>query len=600
MLSPAFLDELRARTSLSGLIGRTVKLQKAGNEHKACCPFHQEKTPSFWVNDQKAFYHCFGCGAHGDAIRFLTEARGLAFMDAVKELADAAGLELPAPTPAARAQAEREASLGEVVEQAAAWFRQQLGGIDGAGARAYLDKRGIGAEARAAFGIGFAPDSRGKLKAALAEAGEDRLVEAGLVIEVEGKERYDRFRGRLMIPIRDAKGRAIAFGGRILGDGEPKYLNSPETPLFDKGRTLFNLDRAGPASRRSGRLLVVEGYLDVIALDQAGIREAVAPLGTALTEHQLERLWRLVDEPILCFDGDKAGRRAAVRAAQRALPLLRPGKALAFALLPEGQDPDDLVRSGGPEAMEALLDAPVPLATLLYEAERDQVDLTRPELRAGLRAKLDELAGTCADRLVAEEFRRTFRELFFEEFGWKKTELRAIAGAIHRTGGNPAEELPRRTVRALLLGLSRHPRTLTRRAEDIACIRIDDPDLRRWRQVLVDATFRHPNLDVDAVEAILGTAVMPELLRFADVSDLRYRFTARTCDADEAVSQLDALISLLCGEREMSDQLAELDRAAIADDGSEWDAIEAARGPLRAGLRDLHEQMAEQASGEAI
>ncbi|RYY37848.1 MAG: DNA primase, partial [Sphingomonadales bacterium] len=468
LLSPAFLDELRHRTSLSALVGRTTRLTKAGNEWKACCPFHNEKTPSFWVNDDKAFYHCFGCGAHGDAIRWLTEAQGQSFMDAVKQLADGAGMELPAPDPVSRERAERAATLGEVVEQAATWFRQQLSGIEGAAARDYLDKRGIGAETRTAFGIGFAPDSRGKLKTALAAAGEDRLVETGLVIEVEGKERYDRFRGRLMIPIRDAKGRAIAFGGRIIGEGEPKYLNSPETPLFDKGRTLFNLDRAAPASRRTGRLLVVEGYLDAIALDQAGIREVVAPLGTALTEHQLERLWRMVDTPILCFDGDKAGRKAAVRAAGRALAALRPGKGLAFALLPQGQDPDDVVRAGGAAAMEALLGDTMPLATLLYEAERDAVDTSRPEARAGLRARLEELAGTATDRLIADEFRRTFRELFFEEFGWRKGELRTIAAALHQSGTSPSEALPHRYFRAALIGLGRVPELLCRRLEDVA------------------------------------------------------------------------------------------------------------------------------------
>jgi DNA primase len=322
-LSPAFLDELRARTSLSTLIGRTLKLQKAGREWKACCPFHNEKTPSFYVNDEKGFYHCFGCSAHGDAIRWLTDARGLSFMDAVKELADAAGMEVPAPDPKARERAERAAGLTEVTEAAARWFEEQLAGIEGGEARAYLDRRRIGEAARRRFRFGFAPDSRGKLKGALRALGTNRLVEAGLLIAPEGdsptgtgsaREPYDRFRGRLMIPIRDPRGRVIAFGGRILGSGEPKYLNSPDTPLFDKGRTLFNLDNAGPASRESGRILVVEGYMDVIALDQAGIGDAVAPLGTALTEGQIARLWRLVPCPVLCFDGDAAGQKAAAGA----------------------------------------------------------------------------------------------------------------------------------------------------------------------------------------------------------------------------------------------------------------------------------------------
>ena len=258
-LSAQFLDELRQRTSLSTLIGRSVKLVKAGREFKACCPFHNEKSPSFYVNDDKGFYHCFGCSAHGDAIRFLTEAKGLSFIDAVKELAQAAGMELPAPDPRAAERNEQHAGLYDVLTGAAAWFEEQLAGVEGAVARAYLHKRGISDRLAKAFGIGFAPDSRGKLKTALKGFGESRLIETGLLILVEEKEPYDRFRGRVMIPIKDARGRVIAFGGRVLDGGEPKYLNSPDTPLFDKGRTLFNLDRAGPASRKSGRIIVVEG-----------------------------------------------------------------------------------------------------------------------------------------------------------------------------------------------------------------------------------------------------------------------------------------------------------------------------------------------------
>jgi DNA primase len=353
-LSPAFLDELRARTLLSALIGKTVKLTKKGREFAACCPFHNEKTPSFYVNDEKAFYHCFGCGAHGDAIRWMTDQRGLPFMEAVKELAQTAGMELPAPDPRDAARNERAKSLHDVMAAAAAWFEEQYASLPGAAARAYVEKRGISEATRKAFGLGYAPDSKTGLRRALERFGDAMLVEAGLLIQVEDKEPYDRFRDRLMIPIRDPRGRVVAFGGRIIGQGEPKYLNSPDTPLFDKGRTLYNLDRAAPAARKANRMIVVEGYLDVIALAQAGIDEAVAPLGTALTEHQIERLWRQVDAPLLCFDGDGAGQKAAYRAATRALPGLAPGRSLAFLTLPSGQDPDDLVRSGGAKAFEAL------------------------------------------------------------------------------------------------------------------------------------------------------------------------------------------------------------------------------------------------------
>ncbi|HTG79583.1 MAG TPA: DNA primase, partial [Sphingomicrobium sp.] len=272
-LSPAWLDELRARTTLSGVIGPSVKLIKAGREFKACCPFHNEKTPSFTINDEKGFYHCFGCGAHGDAIRFLTDHRGLPFMDAVKELAGKAGMAVPAMDSKERERQERAVGLHEVMAEAQKWFADQLNGVEGGEARAYLEKRGITDRITQRFGIGYAPDARGKLKAALKKLGEDKLIDCGLIIQPEegGKESYDRFRGRVMIPIRDQRGRVIGFGGRILGAGEPKYLNSPETVLFDKGRTLYNIDRAGPASRQAKRLIVVEGYMDVIGLDRAGI-----------------------------------------------------------------------------------------------------------------------------------------------------------------------------------------------------------------------------------------------------------------------------------------------------------------------------------------
>ncbi|MFM8543246.1 MAG: DNA primase, partial [Chakrabartia sp.] len=282
-LSPAWLDELRARTQLSTLVARTVKITKAGREYRGCCPFHNEKTPSFYVNDEKGFYHCFGCSAHGDAIRWMTDHRGLPFMEAVKELADAAGLEVPAQDPREREKTERANSLYDVMTAAAEWFVAQLEGHEGAAARAYLQQRGLTQKTVKSYKIGFALDGKTRLKTALAHFGEDKLIEAGLLIKVDDKDSYDRFRGRLMIPIHDARGRVIAFGGRILGQGEPKYLNSPDTPLFDKGRTLYHLDRASPASRKSGRVIVVEGYMDVIALAQAGIEDTVAPLGTALT-----------------------------------------------------------------------------------------------------------------------------------------------------------------------------------------------------------------------------------------------------------------------------------------------------------------------------
>src|SRR5437764_10775430 len=422
-LSTAFLDELRARTILSAVISPSVKLLRAGREWKACCPFHSEKTPSFTVNDDKGFYHCFGCGAHGDAIRFLTDHGGMPFMDAVKELAGKAGLEVPAPDPQAKERAERTASLTDVMASVAKYYAEQLQGIAGADAREYLKRRGIDQETITRFGLGLAPDSRTALKRALEELGEDRLIETGMLIqpEEEGKETYDRFRGRLMIPIRDPRGRVIAFGGRILGEGEPKYLNSPDTPLFDKGRTLYNIDLAGPASRAAKRLIVVEGYMDVIGLDRAGISEVVAPNGTALTEAQLERMWRLDPSPILCFDGDSAGRQAAIRAALRALPFIGPERTLRFVELPPGQDPDDVVRAGGREAFEALLEKPEPLDARLWRHEVEAAPLTTPEARAGLRQRLIDHAATIGDPALRQLYRDQWLGRFSEEVAPQRT-----------------------------------------------------------------------------------------------------------------------------------------------------------------------------------
>ena len=416
-LSPAWLDELRARTTLSAVIAPSVKLIRAGREFKACCPFHQEKTPSFTVNDDKGFYHCFGCGAHGDAIRFLTDNRGMPFMDAVKELATKAGMDVPAPDPRAQEQAERNSSLTDVMASAAAWYTEQLNGLAGADARAYLQNRGIDLAIATRFGLGLAPDSRNGLKRALEHVGEDKLVETGMLIQPEesGKESVRSFPGRLMIPIRDPRGRVIGFGGRIMGDGEPKYLNSPQTVLFDKGRTLYNLDRAGPASRTAGRLIVVEGYMDVIALDRAGIarggraqwhRADRGPARTALAA-------RSIADPLL--RRRQCRTKAAIRAATRALPMLRPDRTLRFVELPSGQDPDDVIKSGGREAFEELIACPEPLDARLWRHELEAEPLTTPEAWAGLKQRLTEHAATIGHADLARMYREDWLGRFFEQ-----------------------------------------------------------------------------------------------------------------------------------------------------------------------------------------
>src|SRR5438270_1002748 len=522
-LSTAFLDELRARTALSAVIAPSVKLIRAGREWKACCPFHNEKTPSFTVNDDKGFYHCFGCGAHGDAIRFLTDQRGMPFMDAVKELAAKAGMDVPAPDPRAQEQAERTASLTDVMAEVAKWYSEQLNGLAGADARDYLKRRGIDAATAQRFGLGLAPDNRTALKRALGKLGEDKLVETGMLIQPdEGeKESYDRFRGRLMIPIRDPRGRVIGFGGRILGQGEPKYLNSPDTPLFDKGRTLYNIDRAGPASRTAKRLIVVEGYMDVIALDRAGISEVVAPNGTALTEGQLERLWRLDPSPILCFDGDSAGRKASVRAATRALPLLRPDRTLRFVELPAGQDPDDIVRTGGRDAFEALLAAPEPLDARLWRHELETAPLTTPEASAALKQRLIDHAAAIGHSDLSRIYREDWLNRFYEQrrpagsaqdrrfapqrrgsfkngrFVPPEPPVGSEARAIASSG------IDGPTARALLLGFAYYPEELPTHCEPLAALPIADKGTARMRDDLVNAAFSGAALDRESVATIL-------------------------------------------------------------------------------------------------
>lgn len=601
-LSPQFLDELRARTTLSALIGKSVKLTRAGREFKGCCPFHQEKTPSFYINDEKGFYHCFSCTAHGDAIRWLTEQRGLPFMDAVKELAQAAGLELPAPDPRTAARAERARGLNEAMEDATRWFAAQLGGIEGAEARALLERRGITAETARNFSIGFAPDARGRLRTALKDYGDELLVEAGMLIQVEDKAPYDRFRGRLMIPIRDVRGRVIAFGGRVIGAGEPKYLNSPDTPLFDKGRTLYNLDRAAPIARKMRELIVVEGYMDVIALAQAGIPQAVAPLGTALTEAQLDLLWRYVDVPLVCLDGDAAGQKAAIRAADRAVPKLAPGKSLAFATLPEGKDPDDIVREGGAEAFAAAIETRRPLIRVLYENERNQARVDTPEGRAGLRERLMQIAERIENQLVQQEYRRALNDIFFDEFGWRRKDRLTIGHAIVSTGPNGLKQLYQQYTRSALYGLSRFPQVLSEVIEPIGSLRIDDPndtELARWREALMEAVITRPTLDVDGVWSILQAHRLKPQTRIDLQKDLRFRWDVRPADG---IRMIGTLVEILIDEQDLLGELKDLDRA-INDNHSlaAYDEIEARRAALRLRVRELYERayLAGSAGGES-
>ncbi len=425
-LSPQFLDSLREATTLSALIGKSVKLKKAGGEHKGCCPFHHEKTPSFTVNDDKGFYHCFGCGAHGDAIRWLIDQGGLEFMDAVKTLAAAAGIEVPARSAEAAKRDQVMASASDVLEKAVQWYGERLAAD--AKARDALGARGVGPVAIDRFGIGFAP---ARVSVAGCGVAPEMLAAAG-VMGVDGKSGlfFDRFRSRIMFPVHDARGRVVGFSGRIYGSDEPKFLNSPDSDHFDKGDLLFNLHRAAPAARAARRLLIVEGQFDVVALDGAGVAEAVAPMGTALTDRQLERAWRVSNSPILLLDGDDAGVKAALRAAEKAMPHVGPGKSLAIATLPAGEDPDSLIRSAetpeaGRAAIEAAIAAARPLAEWLWDrlfAEasgappHSNPDALTPEAKAGLWARLQALAGAVRDAETRAQYLADWRARFDMRF----------------------------------------------------------------------------------------------------------------------------------------------------------------------------------------
>ena len=413
---PQFLDEIRARLSVSAVVGRRVKLIRRGREYVGLSPFSNERTPSFTVNDEKGFYHCFSTGEHGDVIGFVMKTQNLSFPEAVERLAEEAGLEMPQQSPEQVREIARAVTLRDAVEAACAHFEAALHGANGRKALDYLKGRSLTDETIKRFRLGYAP---GGLKPLLLKKGipEDVLLESRLISPgKEGRDSFDFFRDRVMFPIFDPRGRPIAFGGRIMGEGEPKYLNSPDTPLFHKGQNVYGLALARDMAADKKEIIVAEGYMDVIALAQAGFRNAVAPLGTALTEAQIELLWRIAPEPILCFDGDKAGQRAALRAAERVLPLLKPGQSLRFAILPPGKDPDDICRNDGAAAMAAVLEAALPLSEVMWRQLLGEHPTDTPERRAALdraaQAKAESIADTAVRFHYVAQFRNRLRELF--------------------------------------------------------------------------------------------------------------------------------------------------------------------------------------------
>ena len=559
-----FLDELRARLGLTEIVGRRVRLRRSGREASGLCPFHNEKTPSFTVSEEKGFFHCFGCGAHGDVIGFTMRVEGLSFPEAVEKLAAEAGLDVPQPSRAEREAERRRADFHGALEACCRFFERELAGPRGGAARAYLERRGIDPETAARFRLGYAPDSRTALRGAVMSGSltEALLVETGMLIRPDDGTPYDRFRGRVTFPIADRRGRVIAFGGRLLGDGRPKYLNSPDTPLFDKGRVLYGMAAARRAAHETGRVVVVEGYTDVIALARSGIAEAVAPLGTALTESHLAELWRMADEPILCFDGDEAGRRAAHRAAERALPLLRPGKSLQFVRLDAGEDPDGLVASGGRAAVDACLARRRDLIETVWEIAAAGRRFDTPERAAGFERELERLVGRIDDGKVRYHYLDALRRRARETLSPGRRRRAPL-----RPGGDPEllQSHGPRCVASTLLG---HPSLAEEFYEEIGGLDVADERLDKLLGEILILAGGTPGLDARALKGQLTDMSAETAERLLGGSARRLWPFARPDspveDARRGLVQVLDRLSKPAGAAELAEA-----RSAYADDPSE-------------------------------
>jgi DNA primase len=616
-LPPGFLDELRARTSLAHVAGRKVtwdrrKSNPGRGDLWAPCPFHQEKTASFHVDDRKGYYHCFGCQAGGDVFKFVQETENLGFMEVVEQLAREAGMPLPARDPKAQEKLDRQGRLAEVMEQALRHFRLQLRTAAAAPARDYLAGRGLSAEACERWEIGFAPDAWTHLRDHLAGKGvaPDLLLAAGLVKTTEKRrDPYDVFRNRIIFPIRDARGRCIAFGGRAMDPADgAKYLNSPETELFDKGRTLFNHGPARAAAGKGQPLLVAEGYMDVIALSEAGFRATVAPLGTAITADQLQLLWRIHPEPIVALDGDKAGLNAAMRLVDLALPLLEGGRSLRFAILPDGQDPDDLIRAQGAAAMQAVVDASRPMVDLLWRRETEGRVFDSPErrtaLEAALRDGLRKIPDTGLRRHYGEELDRLRRALFFPPRA-----SRAGGDGAPRGGGRfpqaPARPLPA-TRGSLLAAAGGGVEEQIREAVILAALVVNPWLVHRFAGELERLVCVGPDHgQILSVLLHLGPgATQAQLVRELGEPALEKLFSARhvqvsagfrhSGDPDVAEQCVKGELEKLFRARGVRSETreAEADIAGLADEGITWRLRQAAEG-FSSALRGVAEDKTE-------
>lgn len=605
--SDSFLDEIRARLPVSQVVSRRVPLKRAGREWKGLSPFNKEKTPSFTVNDQKGFYHCFSSGKHGDVFSFLMETEGLSFPEAVERLAGEAGLELPKPDPQFERSAKERLGLLDALEAAARFFEEQLRTAEGRDALHYAEHRGLTTETLKEFRIGFAPQSRDALKGALLKKGftEPQLLEAGLLIKPDDERAtYDRFRNRLVIPILDLKSRVIAFGARALDpNAEPKYLNSPETKLFDKGSTVFNFARARKSAFDKNELIVVEGYMDVIALNQAGFANVVATLGTAFTERQMERLWQLAPEPIVCFDGDKAGEAAAARTIDRMLPALREGHSFRFAFLPQGSDPDDLVRSAGPRAFAECVQAARPLIDVVWMRERSAQAIDTPERRAAFEARLAHLLTEIGNTRVRDHYRREVKNRLFAL--WREKPGRGApppsgrhAKPAARSGATPMPSAYGFAA-TVALALVNHPWLLDHYAEEVARLEIKDRPLAALLVAVTSAIFADHKITrerlIEQLQQSSHAKLLDRLLRESpfkrvaflqpetqrseveeQFADLIYRFRALPNLSRELLDGADHLADVSDAEFErfaaLQQQVAGVGQRHISDDAGEREA----------------------------
>ena len=582
----SFLDDIRGRVPISSVVGRKVawdrrKTNQGKGDYWACCPFHGEKSPSFHVDDRKGRYHCFGCKASGDIFTFLVEKEGLSFPEAIERLAGEAGLALPQVSEADVIREEQRASLYDIMEIAAKFFEAELQAARGSRARGYLADRQLPVSVQKEFRLGYAPDDRTALRSHLAEknVSVEQMAEAGLVNAGEDiPVAYDKFRDRVVFPIRDPRGRVIAFGGRALNENAPaKYLNSPETPLFHKGQVLYNLDQArGPAHTR-GAVIVVEGYVDVIAMHRAGLPHAVAPMGTALTEDQLALLWKQAPEPILCFDGDAAGLKAAYRALDLALPLLKPGHSLRIALLPEGQDPDDLLKAQGAEAVKAVVEAAQPLSEVLWQRALDGNDRSTPERRAQFERDLRNLVNVIGDDVVKKHYLADISGRFQALWGkranseWrmanrgKQRAPRSPFATRHSPFARPwdvaqpaSAQLKRlagsqsfrqgaeRRERMIILTVINHPELLLEQLDDIAVLELTTPELDSVRTQIIDSAALGFGLDGTDLKSHLTAKGLGPLLDRLETQARRLNewFLGSGAAQDDARTGLRQMIAL--------------------------------------------------------